>query len=93
MGPTSAKTDRGEAAKEIQALRDQGIPVDDDKTPTTTWVSCLPGAPGWLSWLSVCPPFRSQCQDPGIEPHVWAPCSARSLLLPLPPACSSPCLR
>lgn len=28
---------------EIQAQRDQGIQVDADKTPTTMWVSCLPG--------------------------------------------------
>ena len=41
---------------------------------------------GWLSRLSICLQLRSRSLDPGIDqiPH-WAPCSARNLLLPLPP--------
>ena len=39
------------------------------------------GAPGWLSWLSICLWFRSWSQGPGIEPRVGLP-AQQSLSLP-----------
>ena len=47
------------------------------------------GAPGWLSWLSICLPLRSWYQNTGIQPHIgipaqWRVCFSLSTLSPLP---------
>ena len=50
------------------------------------------GAPGWLSWLSVCFQLSSWSQDPGIQscirlPAHWGVCFSLCLC-PRPPACA-----